>query len=74
VKDEAESKETHSEHSDTIAMFDVNCVRSPAGTSITFNFQKVFPKISDLDVQVIVGDLQKAVEAKKNGTTIDLKN
>jgi hypothetical protein len=57
-----------------VAMFDVTCLKSPAGSKITFNFQKIFPKINDLDVQILVGDLQKAVEAKKNGTTVELKN
>jgi len=73
VKDEAESKETHSEHSDTIANFNVTCEKSIVGTKIVFNFQKFFPKLSDLDVQVIVGDIQKAVEAKKDGTTVEIK-
>lgn len=73
IKDEEESKETHSEHSDTFAKFDISCEKSPAGTKIIFNFQKVFPKIKDLDVQIIVGDIQKSVEAKKDGTTVELK-
>ena len=42
-------------------------------TKIIFNFQKVFPKITGLDVQVIVGDLQKALKAKSNGTALELK-
>jgi hypothetical protein len=63
----------HSGHSETIANFTVTCDKSPVGSKMTFNFQKYFPRIKDLDVQVLAGDLQKTVEAKKNGTTLDLK-
>lgn len=73
VKDEKESAEAHAEHSDVIANFNVGCEKDPVGTKITFNFQKQFPKIRDLDVQIITGSVQKSVEAKKNGTTVDLK-
>lgn len=73
VKDQEESKETHSEHSDTFAQFNVLCEKSLTGTKIVFNFQKYFPKIQDLDVQILVGDLQKSVEAKKNGVSVELK-
>jgi hypothetical protein len=73
VKDEAESKEAHAEHSDTFATFDVLCAKSPEGSKIVFNFQKYFPKIQDLDVQIIAGNIQKSVEAKKNNTSIELK-
>ena len=72
IKDEAESKELHAEHSDVVAVFSVNCLKSPLGSKIVFNFQKYFPRISDVDVQVIVGDLQKSVEAKKVATELDL--
>jgi len=73
VKDENESAEAHAEHSDTMATFNVSCEKSPVGTRIVFNFQKHFPKIHDLDVQIIAGNVQKSVEAKKNGTSIELK-
>lgn len=65
--------EKHSEHSDTSASFDVTCEKSPAGTEITFNFQKHFPKIKDLDVQVIVDNIQKSIEANKDNTKLLLK-
>lgn len=73
VKDEKESAEAHAEHSDTTATFNVSCEKSPVGTKIVFNFQKHFPKIHDLDVQIIAGNVQKSVEAKKNGTSVELK-
>lgn len=72
VKDQEESKETHSEHSDTFAVFNISCDKSPVGTKITFNFQRIFPKINHLEVQVLAGDIQKSVDAEKDGTIIDL--
>lgn len=69
----AKHKHSHSNHSDTVASYNVVCEKSPLGTELTFNFQQQFPKIKDLDVQVVVGDLQKSVEAKKNNTKLLLK-
>ena len=73
VKDEQESKETHSEHSDTFATFDVKCEKSPADSKIVFNFQRFFPHIQSLDVQIIVGNVQKSIEVKKNNTAVELR-
>lgn len=73
VKDEKESKEAHAEHSDTFATFNVSCENSPAGTRLTFNFQKFFARIQDLDVQIIVGSIQKSIEVKQNNVSVDLK-
>ncbi len=60
------------EHSETVATFNVLCEKSPAGTRLTFNIQKFFPQIKDMDVDILVGTTQAAVEAKKNGVTVDL--
>ncbi|MBY0553901.1 DUF2796 domain-containing protein [bacterium] len=65
--------EKKAEHSDTLANFDVTCEKSPVGTEITFNFQKHFPKIKDLEVQVIVDNIQKSIEANKDNTKLLLK-
>ncbi len=76
VRDEKESKSAHSEHSehsDLEATFNVICDKSPIGSKVTFNVQKIFPKIRDLDVQLIVGNIQKSIEARKNGVSIELK-
>lgn len=73
VKDEKESKEMHAEHSDTFATFDVKCSRSPMESTITFNFQKFFSRIQDLDVEIIADSFQKSIEVKKDGTTVELK-
>ena len=60
-------------HSDVDASFDINCEKDPMGTTLTVNVQKIFPAIEDVDVQVLVGDVQKTAKAKKNGTKIELK-
>jgi hypothetical protein len=72
VKDEKESKEHHAEHSDLVATFNVVCKKSPMGSRVTFNFQKYFPNIHDLDVNIIIGDLQKSAEVKTSGSSLDL--
>jgi hypothetical protein len=66
-------KEDHGGHSNTVATFSVNCNKSPVGTFITFNFQKFFPRIKDLDVQILADAIQKSIEAKNNGTVLELK-
>ncbi|MEQ1721594.1 MAG: DUF2796 domain-containing protein [Pseudobdellovibrio sp.] len=60
-------------HSDIVASYNVVCEKSPVGTELTFNFQMQFPKIKDLDVQVIADNVQKSVEASKNYTKLLLK-
>ncbi|MBC7371662.1 MAG: DUF2796 domain-containing protein [Bdellovibrionaceae bacterium] len=60
-------------HGDFVAEFSVHCDKSPAGTTLTFNFQKFYPRLKDVDAQVVVGDLQKSVEIKTNGQLLELK-
>lgn len=60
-------------HSDIDGEFKVVCQKSPVGSKITFNIQKVFPDLKDIDVQVIADDLQKSFEAKQNGAVLELK-
>ena len=60
-------------HSSLVAGFNVMCLRSPVGTEIIFNFQKQFPKIKDLDVEVVADSVQKSVEATKDNTRLFLK-
>jgi hypothetical protein len=60
-------------HGDVRGKWDVTCMRSPAGTTLTFQFQKFFPKLKDVDVQILIDTLQKALEANSNGTRIELK-
>ncbi len=60
-------------HSEVQATFAIQCEKEPAGSTLKFNIQAVFPKLKDVDVQVLLGDVQKAVEATKNGVQVELK-
>lgn len=66
-------REKKSSHSETVAAYGVKCDKSPLGTSIIFNFQKEYPKIKDLDVEVVVDNLQKSMEVKNLGAKLELK-
>lgn len=60
-------------HSDTTAAFFVTCDKSPAGSTITFQIQKHFPRLKDVDAQIIVDSVQKSTEIKNDGTSVELK-
>lgn len=66
------SKAKHSEHSDVLAVFSIKCNKSPLDSKITFNIQKHFPKIQEVDAAVVVGNMQKSLEIKNSGTSLDL--
>jgi len=70
--DPVADKKHKAEHSDVVAVFNIACNKSPLGTKIIFNFQKFFPKLHDIDAAIVAGDLQKSIEIKKSGTTLDL--
>lgn len=60
-------------HAEVAAEFAVACEKDPMGSTVQFHIQSVFPKLKDVAVQFIAGDMQKAVEATKNGIHIELK-
>jgi hypothetical protein len=60
-------------HSDINASFKVICQKSPTGTTITFHFQKTFPKLKEVNVQLVADDLQKSFKANKDGSKLVLK-
>lgn len=60
-------------HSNTVAAFNVRCSQSPVGATLVFNIQKHFPKIKDVDAQIIADTVQKSVEIKAAGTSVELK-
>jgi hypothetical protein len=66
-------KEKRGSHSDTVAEYTVKCVKSPAGTAITFNFHSEFPRIKEIDVEIVADSFQKAGEVKTSGTRLELK-
>ncbi len=60
-------------HSDIDATFSVICQKSPVGSTLTFNIQKTFPKLKEVNVQVVADDVQKSFTAKKDGSKLVLK-
>lgn len=72
LKDEKKSKGSKAEHSDILAEFNIECLKSPIGSKLIFNFQKFFKNLEDLDVQILVDDFQKSLEVKKSGTSLTL--
>lgn len=60
-------------HSDAIVNFSVKCAKSPAGTKLTFNFQKFFPALKVIDAQILIDAVQKSAEIKGNDIGLELK-
>ncbi len=59
-------------HSDVEASFAIVCNQDPTGSMLTFNFQKVFPALKEVIVQLLIGDIQKSVNANKNDLQVKL--
>lgn len=60
-------------HSDVEAEFNITCEAPAAGSVVTFNFQKVFPRLKKVQLEVLVDQVQKSLEVTKNGETLELK-
>ena len=73
TKEKIEIIAESSKHSSVAAGFNIICTKSPVGSEIVFNFQKQFPKIKDVDVEVVADNIQKSVEVTKNNTRLMLK-
>jgi hypothetical protein len=62
----------HSEHSNFIAVFNVNCKKELKNSKLTLDFS-LFKRLKDIDVTILIGDLQKSLELKQKPITLDLK-
>lgn len=60
-------------HADVEYEFRVTCEKSPMGTSVMIDVTKVFPRIKAVQVDVLGDGVQKSVEIKKSGESIELK-
>ncbi len=54
------------QHSEVHAEFDVACAKPLSGGEIRFGFTKVFPKIHDVDVALLVGDQQASADVEND--------
>lgn len=72
-KSHRENKKEHqAEHANFQANYGIRCQSSIIGSNLIIDFSK-FPKLNDVDVSIVVGNLQKSAEAKKRPITIELK-
>lgn len=60
-------------HSDVDASFRVQCAKSILGSEMVFNFQKVFPELKKMQVEVLADDVQKSMEVNQNGVVLGIK-
>lgn len=61
------------QHADVDAEFSVTCDKPVLGSSISFNFPKVFSKFSKIKVNIVVDSVQKTTQVTKNGESVELK-
>ena len=60
-------------HSDVEASFEVKCQKSPLGTKMKFEFQKHFPRLKNIEVQVLVDQISKSIQVKKATAELEIK-
>ena len=68
----AVEKDPDEGHSDVKGEFGVSCGKPPAGTQLRFGFTKIFPRIVDVEVQLLNGDQQTGVKIHNDGGSIAL--
>lgn len=61
------------DHSDVVAEFSVNCQKPVIGSTVGFYFQKQFPRLKKVKVDVIADTIQKTLQVSKNGEELELK-
>ena len=73
-KEEIEVEQHKGEkHSHVDAKFSVTCAKSIAGSAMTFNIQKTFPKLKDVKVTLVADEVQKSLDVKKDGEKLEVK-
>lgn len=60
-------------HADVEAEYGVHCQSPVAGSTITFDLQKVFPRLKKVKVNVLADGVQKSLETSKSGDSLELK-
>ncbi|WP_373999151.1 DUF2796 domain-containing protein [Bdellovibrio bacteriovorus] len=63
----------HDSHAEVEAEFNVTCEAPAAGSTITFNFSKQFPRLKKVQVDVLADGVQKSTQVLKNGDSVELK-
>ncbi|MCX6587671.1 MAG: DUF2796 domain-containing protein [Acidobacteria bacterium] len=60
------------QHAEVHAEFNAKCAGPIAGKSISFGFAKVFPKIEEVEVQLLAGTQQAKLEVEKDKGTLQI--
>jgi hypothetical protein len=60
------------QHAEVHAEFTAKCAGPIAGKTISFGFAKVFPKIEEVEVQMIAGTQQAKLEVEKDKGTLQI--
>jgi hypothetical protein len=68
----AVEKDPDEDHSDLNAEFGVTCGKPPSGTTLRFGFSKIFPRIVDVEVQLLNGSQQTGAKIHNDGGIIAL--
>jgi len=68
----AVEKDPEASHSDVKADFGLTCGKRVAGTTVRFGFSKIFPRIIDVEVQLLSGSQQTGARIHNDGGTIAL--
>ena len=68
----AVEKDPDEDHSDVKADFGVTCGKPLAGTTLRFGFSKIFPRIVDVEVQLLNDSQQAGVKIHNDGGAIAL--
>ncbi len=60
-------------HADVDAEFSVTCQTPVNGSTVSFNFQKVFSRLKKVTVDAIADGVQKSSQVLQNGDSLDFK-
>lgn len=60
-------------HATVNADFNVTCQGSVVGSTVIFNFAKIFPQLKKVQVDLLAEGVQKSLEVKKNGDSLGIK-
>ncbi len=72
IKKDHVAMEAEGSHADFVANYTVACLKPVHGTRLIIDFTS-FPKLADLDITILIGDLQKTAEAQRRPITVELK-
>jgi hypothetical protein len=68
----SEHRELGGEHSEVQAVYQIECDRSPLGTTVTFGVSKLFPEIHEIKVQVLTDTKQTGATIKNDKGNVEL--